>query len=95
MIITLVNNSGFSPDLVCALILWRSGLGMLMDKIFIKFGQLPACHTVVAEYSRFMCLVFNIKHGLQLMMLECGLLHVCCYAIKYVPTKTGSLNIFG
>ena len=66
-----------------------------MDKIFVKFGQLSACHTVVAEYYRFMCLLFNIKCGLQLMMLECGLLHVCCYAIKYVPTKTGSLNIFG
>ena len=28
--ITWVNTSGFPPNLVCALILWRSGLGMLM-----------------------------------------------------------------
>ena len=30
--ITCVNVSGFSPNLVCALILWRSGLGLLMGK---------------------------------------------------------------
>ena len=30
--ITWVNINGFSPNLVCALILWRSGLGMLMGK---------------------------------------------------------------
>ena len=30
--ITLVNVSKFSPNLVCALILWRSDLGLLMDK---------------------------------------------------------------
>ena len=28
--ITGVNINGFSPNLVCALILWRSGLGLLM-----------------------------------------------------------------
>ena len=30
--ITWVNSNGSSPNLVCALILWRSGLGLLMDK---------------------------------------------------------------
>ena len=30
--ITRVNINGFSPNLVCALILWRSGLGLLMGK---------------------------------------------------------------
>ena len=33
--ITSVNITGFSQNLVCALILWRSGLGLLMG----KFGQ--------------------------------------------------------
>ena len=28
----LSNINGFSPNLVCALILWRSGLGLLMGK---------------------------------------------------------------
>ena len=30
--ITRVNINGCSPNLVCALILWRSGLGLLMGK---------------------------------------------------------------
>ena len=30
--ITRVNINGFSPNFVCALILWRSGLGLLMGK---------------------------------------------------------------
>ena len=30
--ITWVNINGFSPNLVCVLILWRSGLGLLMGK---------------------------------------------------------------
>ena len=30
--ITWVNINGFSPNLVCGLILWRSGLGLLMGK---------------------------------------------------------------
>ena len=34
--ITRVNTCGFSPNLVCALILWKSGLGLLMGK-FILF----------------------------------------------------------
>ena len=33
---TCVNINGFSPNLVCALILWRSSLGLLMGK-FVKF----------------------------------------------------------
>ena len=34
--ITSVNISGFSPNLVCALMLWRSALGLLMGK-FCQF----------------------------------------------------------
>ena len=41
--ITWVNINGFSSNLVCALILWRSGLGLLMGK-FRQFlwSYLPA-----------------------------------------------------
>ena len=41
-VITLVNISGFSPHLMCALILLRSALGLLMG----KFGQFLTviCH---------------------------------------------------
>ena len=35
---TLVNINRFSPNLICALILWRSGLGLLMGK-FCQFLQ--------------------------------------------------------
>ena len=40
--ITRVNINGFSPNLVCALILWRSGLGLLMGKFHYIFTELPA-----------------------------------------------------
>ena len=36
LMITSVNVNGFSPNLVCVLILWRSGLGLLMGK-FLNF----------------------------------------------------------
>ena len=36
-----VNVNGFSPNLVCALILWRSGLGLLMGKF----------HQILMEFS--------------------------------------------
>ena len=40
-----LNINGFSPNLVCALILWRSGLGLLMGKFF-NFWQIyqPVTH---------------------------------------------------
>ena len=39
--ITLVNISGFSPNLICALILWRSGLGLLIGKFRHFLSYLP------------------------------------------------------
>ena len=38
----LSKHSGFSPNLVCALILWRSGLGLLMGKFRQIFTELSA-----------------------------------------------------
>ena len=40
--ITWVNINGFSPNLVCALILWRSGLGWLMGKFRQFLTELSA-----------------------------------------------------
>ena len=37
--ITWVNINGFSLNLVCALIMWRSGLGLLMGKISSIFDR--------------------------------------------------------
>ena len=39
-----------SPNLVCALILWRSGLGLLMCKFRQFLTELSAHHTKVAGY---------------------------------------------
>ena len=40
--ITWININGFSPNLVCALILWRSGLGLLVDKFCKILTELSA-----------------------------------------------------
>ena len=48
--ITWVNINGFSRNLVCALKLWRSGLGLLMGKFRQSFMELPACNTIMAGY---------------------------------------------
>ena len=40
--ITWVNVNGFSPNLVCALILWQSGLGLLMGKFLQILTELSA-----------------------------------------------------
>ena len=43
--ITLVNVNGFSPNLVCALILWRPVLGLLMGKFCQFLTELSARNT--------------------------------------------------
>ena len=44
--IILVNINGFSPNLVCALILWRSAFGLLMDK-FCLFSPNLVCALIL------------------------------------------------
>ena len=48
--ITRVNVNGFSPNLVCALILWRSGLGLLMGKFRQIFTELSARDTPIFSF---------------------------------------------
>ena len=45
--ITWVNRNGFSPNVVCALILWRSGLGLLMGKFRRILTELSARDTPI------------------------------------------------
>ena len=45
--ITWVNISGFSPNLVCALILWRSSFGLLMGKFHQILTELSASDTIM------------------------------------------------
>ena len=46
----LVNISGFSPNLVCALIFWRSGLGLLMGKCCQFLTELSARDTPIFSF---------------------------------------------
>ena len=48
--ITLVNINGFSPNLVCALILWRSGLGLLIGKFRQILTDLSARGTPIFSF---------------------------------------------
>ena len=48
--ITSVNINGFSPNLVCALILWRSGLGLLMGKFRQFLTELSARDTPIFSF---------------------------------------------
>ena len=51
--ITLVNVIGFSPHLVCAFILWRSTLGLLIGRFRQFLTELSARDTIMAGYYRF------------------------------------------
>ena len=53
--ITYVNLNGFSPNLICALMLWRSGLGLLLGT-FHPFLTELSFHDTMAGYYCFMFL---------------------------------------
>ena len=60
--ITLVNINGFSPNLVCILILWRSGLGLLMGKFRQFLTELSARDMSIFPYFHFwMMTLVNIN----------------------------------
>ena len=44
------NINGFSPNLVCALILWKSGLGLLMGKFRQFLTELSARGTPIVSF---------------------------------------------
>ena len=48
--ITCVNINGLSPNLVCALILWIPGLGLLMGKFHQIFTKLSARDTPIFSF---------------------------------------------
>ena len=48
--ITWVNINGFSPNLVCALIMWISGLGLLMGNFRQIFRELSAGDTPIITF---------------------------------------------
>ena len=78
--ITWVNINGFSPNLVCALILWRSGLGLLMGKFHQILTELSVRNMIMVGYysltflqiwgkwkfSCFFCFLFFLKNTEQM-----------------------------
>ena len=59
--VNTVTVNEFSPNMVCALILWRSGLGLLMGKFHRFLTDLSACHTIMAEYYHFTFLFLFLR----------------------------------
>ena len=51
------------PNLVCALILWRSGVGLLMSKFCQFLTEISSHHTVVVGYWGFFKIIFEIYLG--------------------------------
>ena len=71
--ITSVNVNGFSPNSVYALILWRSGLGLLMGKFCLFLTELSACDIYmfsfpVDNFSK--CQWIFIKFGVCIDIVE-------------------------
>ena len=50
--ITLENINGVSPNLICALILWRSALGLLMGQFLLFLTELSAPNTSVFYFQK-------------------------------------------
>ena len=48
---TLVNINEFSPNLICALILWRSGLGLLIGKFLHFLTELSTRNTSIFKFQ--------------------------------------------
>ena len=66
--ITWININGFSLNLVCALILWRSGLGLLIGE-FHQFLTLSACDTSVLLFPSKSEWIFT-KLGMCIYIVE-------------------------
>ena len=76
---TWVNIIGFSPNLVCALILWRSGLGLLTDKFHQFLTELFACDASLFSIldnnlSKSEWILTDLIHALILWRSSLGLL---------------------
>ena len=79
--ITWVNVNGFSPNLVCALILWRSGLGLLMGKFHQFWMGLSALDMSIPSLFLFLddnltkCQWIFTKMGVYIHIVENCILH--------------------
>ena len=76
--ITWVKINGFSPNLVCAWILWGFGLGLLMGKFCQFLSELSACHISIFSFpddNLSKCQWIFIKYGMCIDIVEilCGI----------------------
>ena len=73
------NISGFSPNLVCALILWRSGMGLLVGKFHQILTELSARDMPIILFpddnlSKYQGILTNLVHALIFRRSDLGLL---------------------
>ena len=76
--ITWVNINRFSRNLVCALILWRSGLGLLMGKFCQIFMEVSDSDTTMAGYYSLKFFIWKCRY--QKMYFFCLSLLFCANA---------------
>ena len=74
--ITWVNINGFSPNLICGLILWESYLGLLMGKFCQFFTELSACHTSVFSFpddnfSKYQLIFTKLGMCIDIVVWDC------------------------
>ena len=94
--ITGVNINLFSPNLVCALILWRSGLGLLMGKFRQCLTELSTRDTIMAGYYSLTFLFFLFVCFFFLFFVFCFLfffVFLYTYHMKITEKKAISANL--
>ena len=75
---TSVNINGFSPNLVCALIWWRPGLGLLMSKFSQFLTELSACDTSIFSFlddnfSKYQCIFTKLVMCIDIVEICFGI----------------------
>ena len=90
--ITWVNLGGFSPNLVCALILWISGLGLLMGKFHQCLTELsahvmsgfsfPDGNLISVDFHQTWCVHWYCK----VLLLECKWVNFINFWQSYLST---------
>ena len=84
--ITWVNVDGFSPNLVCALLFWRSDLGLLISKFHQFLTELSACNTSIVsslDCNLSICIDIVEISGLGLLMGN----FLSVFDKSYLPAK--------
>ena len=78
--ITLVNVNGFSPNLVCALILWTSAFRLQMEEVRPFLTKLSARSTSIFYFqdnylSKFQCIFIKFDMCINIVEIYFGIAH--------------------